>query len=148
MRLLTETKQVMVNGSEFTIGIIDRRRFHGIRVRYFTPTKFLTKLKPEDIEGLSPTEIGLKAEEGMTPEQIQKNEEIFFGAQWDLVKYGVRAHSVKDEAGKDIPLIKDDGGCLADHTIEFYDLNKLFSTLANEIFIFNTLSETQKKNLS
>lgn len=146
MRLLTETKQINVGDATFTIGIIDRRRFHGIRVRYFTPTKFLTKLNPEELKGLSPAEIGLKAEEGMSPEQVQTNEEIFFGAQWDLLKYGVKAHAIKDGEGKEIPLIKDDGGCVADQTIEFYDLNKFFSKVANEVFIFNTVSEEDKKN--
>lgn len=146
MRLLNETKEIPIGESTFKIGIIDRRRFHGIRVRYFAPTKFLTKLNPEELKGLSPAEIGLKAEEGMTQDQVQKNEEIFFSAQWDLVKFGVKGHSIKDDAGNEIPLIKDDGGCVADQTIEFYDLNKFFSKVANEVFIFNTMSEDQKKN--
>lgn len=147
MRLLTETKQHKIGDAEFTIGVIDRRRFHGIKTRFLAPTKFLTSMTQEEIKTLTPAQIGQKAIEGLTPEQIQKNEELAFSAQWDLVKYGVRAHAIKDSAGAEVALVKDDGGCVADSTLELYDLNGFLSPLANEIFIFNTMSESQKKNL-
>lgn len=146
MRLLTETKQVKLGESEFTIGVIDRRRFHPIKTRFLMPTKFLTKITQEELKTLSPAQIGQKAIEGLTRDEIIKNEELAFAAQWDMVKYGVKTHSIKDSDNKEIPLVKDDGGCVADQTIEFYDLNGLLAGLANEIFVFNTMSETEKKN--
>ena len=146
MRLLTETKKVNIKDSEFTIGIIDRRKFNPIKMCFLSAAKFLTRLTQEEIKALTPAQLGQKAVEGLTPEQIQKNEASAFSAQWDLVKYGVKAHSLKDAEDKDVALVKDDGGCVADQTIDLYELNGFLPTLANEIFVFNTLTENEKKN--
>lgn len=147
MRLLTETKDLKIEGVSFTIGIIDRRKFYPIKMRFLAQTRFLSDLSKEELRGLTPAEIGKKATQGFTPIQIQEMRELVFSAQWDMVKYGLRAQSgFLDSEGKEILLVKDDGGCVADQTIDLYELNGLLSPLANEIFIFNTATEEEKKN--
>ena len=106
-------------------------------------------MSQEDIKKLTPKELGAKAVEGLSLEEINKREETIFGAQWDLVKYGVQKHSgCLNDKSEEIPLVKDDGGCLADSTIELYELNGILAGLANEIFVFNRPTEEQRKNLS
>lgn len=147
MRLLNETKTVKIKDAEFTIGIIDRRKFFPIKIRFCQGTLGLTNITKEELTTLSPTELSKKMTADMSPEEILKREDMTFSAQWDLVKYGVKAHvGCRDAEGKEILLAKDDGGCVADETLNLYELNNFLALLANDIFAFNTLSETQKKN--
>lgn len=158
-RLLTDKKEIEIEGAAFTIGIIDRMTWMELQLRRekaFRKFRNLfvavssaqdpSKLTPEELQTQA-ADLGKKVIEGMTDDEVFKSNMELVKVHWDLIKHGVISHSgINDPEGKVILLKKDDGGVVSNETINLYHLRGYFTKLAEEVRAFNELSEAEIKN--
>lgn len=139
-RTMNETKQIEIEGVEFTVRVIPRRIFRRLiselaqaklEVAGFDET--LTKERLDQIQKEKPQEF-FRA--------TSKLSEVYF----DFARYGISSHKgFKTTSGEEIPF-KKDGDVISEETLDHYDLNGFILKLGTEAMNFNTLSEAERKN--
>lgn len=149
-RLMTDTKTVKIADAEFTLRMIDRRTWKKLMVETAKTTETwrgaYTKLSADDLKKPA-EELTMIVLQNLSPGQIAESNIALYESQWRVIKSGVIAHKgILDREGKEITLTKDDGGVVADGTIDLYDLRGYFLPLYTEVLKFNNLSDDDKKN--
>jgi len=139
-RTMNETKQIEIEGVQFTIQVIKRKIFRKLtselaqaKLEVAGFDEALTKEKLDQIQKEKPQEF-FRA--------TSKLSEVYF----DFVRYGTLGHKdFKASNGQEIPFVKD-GEAVSEETLDHYDLNGFILKLGTEVMAFNTLSEAERKN--
>lgn len=139
-RTMNETKQIEIEGVQFTLQVIKRKIFRRLagdlaqaKLEVAGFDEALTKERLDQIQKEKPQEF-FRA--------TAKLSDVYF----DFVRYGVSAHQgFKTSQGEEIPFKKDEG-VVSEDTLDHYDLNGFILKLGTEVIGFNTLCEAERKN--
>lgn len=144
---MTDTKTVTIDGVEFTIRLISKRKWVPIWTKELD---LFTSNFSRPSDDVKPASLGAQISDALAAMPAQQRITVsneLFENHWLMVKLGVMSHkNLKDRDGNEIAIVKDSDGNVADETIDLYFDRKYFVTLFSEISVFQQVSEEERKN--